>query len=82
MKAQLEKDIEKYSNFRSKVLGLTKEERTVQSHLNLRGYMKHILEKGSTDEKRELMHSFSTPLILKDKRVVVEWQNYKCLKVS
>lgn len=72
MKAQLEKDIEKYSNFRSQVLGLTDEERTLQSHLDLRGYMKHILEKGATEEKRELMRSFTTPLILIDKRVVVE----------
>lgn len=71
MKAQLEKEIEKYGSFRSKVLGLTEEERIYQSRLDIRAYMKHILEKGTTDEKRELMQSFTSPLILINKQVVI-----------
>ena len=72
MKARLEKEIEKYSDFRNRVLGMTDEEKIKQSRLDLRGYMKYILEKGSLDEKRELMQSFTSKLILINKRVVLE----------
>lgn len=72
MKARLEKEIEKYSDFRNRVLGMTDEEKIKQSRLDLRGYMKYILEKGSLEEKRELMQSFTSKLILINKRVVLE----------
>lgn len=48
------------------------EERQFQSRFDLRAYMKHIIEKGTTDEKRELMQSFTSQLILINKRVVIE----------
>ena len=63
MKNRLEKEIEKYSSFRSKVLGLTDEERLFQTRFDLRAYMKHVLERGTTDEKRELMQSFTSKII-------------------
>lgn len=72
MKSKLEKEIERYSDFRSKVLGMTEAEKIKQTKLDLRGYMKHILEKGALDEKRELMQSFTSKLILINKRVVLE----------
>lgn len=72
MKARLEKEIEKYSDFRNRVLGMTDEEKIKQSRLDLRGYMKYILEKGSLEEKRELMQSFTSKLILINKRVALE----------
>lgn len=72
MKARLEKEIEKYSDFRNRVLGMTDEEKIKQSRLDLRGYMKYILEKGSLEEKRELMQSFTSKLILINKRIVLE----------
>lgn len=72
MKARLEKEIEKYSDFRNRVLGMTDEEKIKQSRLDLRGYMKYILEKGALEEKRELMQSFTSKLILINKRVVLE----------
>lgn len=72
MKVRLEKEIEKYSDFRNRVLGMTDEEKIKQSRLDLRGYMKYILEKGSLEEKRELMQSFTSKLILINKRVVLE----------
>lgn len=71
MKTQLEKEIKKYSEFRSRVLGMTDEEKIKQSKLDLRGYMKYILEKGTLEEKRELMQSFTSKLILINKRVVL-----------
>jgi len=72
MKARLEKEIAKYGEFRSRVLGLSDEEKIKQSKLDLRSYMKYILEKGSIEEKRELMQSFTSRLILINKRVVLE----------
>ncbi len=72
MKSKLEKEIERYSDFRSKVLGMTEAEKIKQTKLDLRGYMKHILERGALEEKRELMQSFTSKLILINKRVVLE----------
>lgn len=72
IKSKLEKEIEKYSSFRSKVLGITEEEKIRQSRLDLRGYMKYILQKGALEEKRELMQSFTSKLILINKRVILE----------
>ena len=72
MKNKLEKEIAKYSDFRNRVLGMTDAEKIKQSRLDLRGYMKYILEKGSLEEKRELMQSFTSKLILINKRVVLE----------
>lgn len=72
IKARLEKEIAKYGDFRSKVLGLSDEEKIKQTKLDLRSYMKYILEKGSIEEKRELMQSFTSKLILINKRVVIE----------
>jgi DNA invertase Pin-like site-specific DNA recombinase len=72
MKSKLEKEIERYSDFRSKVLGMTEAEKIKQTKLDLRGYMKHILEKGALEEKRELMQSFTSKIILINKRVVLE----------
>ncbi len=72
MKEKLEKEIERYGDFRSKVLEMNEEEKIVQSRLNIRGYMKYILQKGAVQEKRELMQSFTSKLILINKRVVLE----------
>ena len=72
IKSKLEKEIERYGDFRSKVLGMDETEKITQSRLDIRGYMKYILEKGAIQEKRELMQSFTSKLILINKRVVLE----------
>ncbi len=72
IKNKLEKEIERYSDFRSNVLGMTEKERVKQSRLDIRGYMKYLLEKGSLTEKRELMQSFTSKLIVINKRVILE----------
>ena len=50
----------------------TVEEKVKQNRLDIRGYMKYILEKGALEEKRELMQSFKSKLMLIDKRVILE----------
>ena len=72
IKWKLEKEIERYSEFRNNVLGVTEKEKIKQSHLDLRGYMKYILEKGALSEKRELMQSFKSKITVINKRVILE----------
>lgn len=72
MRGKLEKEIERYNDFRNSVLGMTEAEKIKQSKVDLRNYMKHILEKGSLTEKRELMQSFTSRLVMISKRVVLE----------
>lgn len=72
IKAKLEKEIERYGDFRSKVLKMDEKEKIKQTSLDVRNYMKYLLEKGSLEEKRELMQSFTSKLTLINKRVVLE----------
>lgn len=72
VKEKIEKEIQRYSDFRNNVLGMTEQEKIKQSHLDIRGYMKYILEKGALSEKRDLMQSFKSRLIVINKRVILE----------
>lgn len=72
IKSKLEKEIERYSEFKSKVLETTIEEKIVQSKLDVRNYMKYLLKEGTIQEKRDLMQSFTSKLILINKRVILE----------
>ena len=72
VKQKLEKEMERFNHFRNKVLGLSNEELAKQSALDLRAYAKYLLKEGTTEEKREIMQSFKSRLILIDKRVVLE----------
>ncbi|MDE1970244.1 MAG: hypothetical protein KGI50_01575 [Patescibacteria group bacterium] len=51
---------------------MTEEEKIQQTKLDLRAYMKHIPERGAIQEKRELMQSFTSQLVLINKRIVME----------
>lgn len=72
IKSKLEKEIERYGEFKIKVLGTTTEEKIVQSKLDVRNYMKYLLKEGTLQEKRDLMQSFTSKLILINKRVLLE----------
>jgi len=72
IKEKLEKEMERLNHFRNKVLGLTDEEVADQKKLDLRAYAKYVLKEGTIEEKRELMQSFKSKLVLKDKKVVLE----------
>lgn len=76
VKNKLSKEIERYGDFRSKVLGMSEDDKIIQSKLDIRGYMKYILEKGTVQEKRELMQSFTSKLTLINKRILLE-NHYK-----
>lgn len=72
IRAKLEKEIERYGEFRNKVLGLEDKEKIKQTKLDVRNYMKYLLREGTIQEKRDLMQSFTSKLILINKRVVLE----------
>lgn len=72
IRQKLEKEMERLNHFRNKVLGLSDEEAADQKKLDLRAYAKYVLKEGTIEEKRELMQSFKSRLILIDKKVVLE----------
>jgi hypothetical protein len=72
VKQKLEKEMGRFNHFRSKVLGLSEDEQSKQSGLDLRSYAKYLLKEGTIEEKRELMQSFKSRLILIDKKVVLD----------
>lgn len=72
IKQKLEKEMGRFNHFRNKVLGITEEEQAKQNSLDLRAYAKYLLKEGTIEEKRELMQSFKSKLVLIDKKVVLE----------
>ncbi len=72
VKQKLEKEMGRFNHFRNKVLGLSEDQQTKQSGLDLRSYAKYLLKEGTIEEKRELMQSFKSRLILIDRKVVLE----------
>jgi len=53
-------------------LGMSDQEKIKQTKLDVRNYMKYMLKDGTLQEKRDLMQSFTSKLILINKRVVLE----------
>jgi DNA invertase Pin-like site-specific DNA recombinase len=72
VRQKLEKEMERFSEFRSKVLGMTDEEKATQKKTDLRSYAKYLLKDGTLQEKRELMQSFKSRLMMINKRVILE----------
>lgn len=72
IKEKIEKEIERMSQFRNNVLGISEEDKLKQKNPDIRTYVKYILKDGSLLEKREMMQSFKSRLILINKRVILE----------
>ena len=72
MKEKLEKEMGRFNHFRDKVLGLSEDEKATQGKLDLRSYARYLLKEGAVEEKRELMQSFESELVLINKRIVLE----------
>lgn len=70
--AQLEQEMKRVSDFRNNILGLNEEEERVQNTIDVKAYAKYILKQGGIEEKRELMQSFTSKLVLISKKVVLE----------
>ncbi len=72
VKQKIEKEIERVSQFRNNVLGISEEEKLKQKNPDIRTYVKYILKDGSLLEKREMMQSFKSRLIVINKRIILE----------
>lgn len=72
IKGKLEKEIERFNQFKNKVMGMTIEEQSKEKKPDIRTYAKYLLKEGTLHEKRELMQSFKSRLVLLNKRIVVE----------
>ncbi len=69
---KLEKEMERMSHFRNRVLGMKEENQVEKKKTDLRSYVKYLLKDGTIQEKRELMQSFKSRIIFIHKRVVLE----------
>lgn len=72
IKNKLEQEMGRFNQFRNKVLGISEEEQTQQNKIDVRAYAKYLLKEGTIEEKRELMQSFKSKLVLIHKKVVVD----------
>jgi len=72
VKQKLEQEMGRFNSFRNKVLGLTIEQEDKQSKIDVRAYAKYLLKEGTIEEKRELMQSFKSKLVLIHKKIVVD----------
>ncbi|TSC83230.1 MAG: Recombinase [Parcubacteria group bacterium Gr01-1014_19] len=64
---KFEQEVVRYNKFRRNVLGA--QGKSEAEDINLKTYAKYLLREGSVIEKRELLSSFKSKLILKDKRI-------------
>jgi len=71
IREKIEKEIERYHKFQAGVLGI-KKEKEVQKEINVKNYAKYILREGTILEKRELLSSLKTKLVLKNKMIRLE----------
>ncbi len=71
VRENIEREIGRYRKFQSGVLGI-KKEKEVQKEINVKNYAKYILREGTIPEKRELLSSIKSKLVLKNKMVYLE----------
>jgi DNA invertase Pin-like site-specific DNA recombinase len=71
MKEKIEIELQRYSNFQTKVLGLSINQLSANA-IDIRNYAKYILKEGKNTEKRELLSNLKSKLLL----------NNKCLKLQ
>ncbi len=72
IKEKMEKEIGRLNHFRNRVLGLSDEQIEDQKKLDIRSYAKYLLKEGTLLEKRELMQSFKSKLVLINKKIVLD----------
>lgn len=72
VKQKLEKEMERFNEFRNKVLGATEEDIATRKKTDLRSYVKYLLKDGTMQEKREVMQSFKSKVILLNKQIILE----------
>jgi hypothetical protein len=70
IKHQIDLEFERYNKFQG-MLGLKKSEQKSEPIIQPKAYAKYLLQSGSTIEKRQLLGSLKSKLILKDKTLML-----------
>lgn len=70
IKYQLEQEVKRVNNFRNNVLGLNAKDAIKE--IDIKAYAKYILKQKGIEEKRELMQSFRSKLVLIQKKVILQ----------
>ncbi len=70
MKEKIESEVRRFKHFQRGVLGI--KDKIEIGDVDIRNYAKYILREGKDSEKRDLMQSFKSKLILLNKRIVLE----------
>ena len=71
LKKNLEKEIERHKVFHSNIMGM-KEENYEVKDVDIRNYAKYVLEKGSVFEKRDLLKSLKSKVMVLSKKIIIE----------
>ena len=69
---KLKKEIERYSHFQSKILGIPNAELKKKGNVDIKNYAKYLLKEGNIVEKREMLECLKSKLVLKDKKISLE----------
>ncbi len=72
VKQKLEQEMNRFSEFRNKILGATDDEIKTQKKTDLKSYVKYLLKEGTLQEKREVLQSFKSKVLVINKRVILE----------
>jgi hypothetical protein len=72
IKTQAREEFQRYSEFRSDILGVTHDHKQKKLDVESKDYAKYILRKGTIAEKRELLTCIKSRLILKDKKLSLQ----------
>ncbi len=68
MREKLQKELKRYQKFRTGVLGVA-EDNTEKLEIGMKNYAKYILKEGNISEKRELLTTLKSRLVLENKRL-------------
>lgn len=71
MRERLEAEVERYRKFQAGVLGI-KNQNDLQKEVSIRNYAKYLLQSGTIFEKRELLSSLRSRLILRNKTIKLD----------
>lgn len=67
---RLDSEINKFKQLQSMFLGIEKTPKI--GNVDIRNYMKFILEQGTLDEKRSMLDCFKSDILLSDKKIIIK----------
>jgi site-specific DNA recombinase len=71
---KIQRELERYSHFQSKVLGISDVEMKKKKEVDIKNYAKYLLEEGTIVEKRELLENLKSKLVLKERFISLKEQ--------